>query len=262
MKVVERIVLLIMVAVVVYAMGAWSCAHASGAPIDARVFDLVLGVLVVFVALGIAALVVFVVKWPRAGAVLLAIMLGFLAGRASAASVDVIFADGFGADACDGCSEGGEPPALCTPTPPDYPPSGLQWGGTQTLASLPEVGFDRFTQLKMQGGTWRAYTFTRADMPGDVSAWNGDTSNTGGAPGADVRIFNVSECEGDFRNLVPGCYGNVGEGPFVYANFSGDATAGTCPLDTAKSYYFNVHMGPAPCNSGGPNLCAFRFVIR
>jgi hypothetical protein len=260
MKVVERIVLLILAVVIVYAMGAWSCAHASGAPIDARVFNAVLGLALAFVALGVAALVVAMVKWPRFGFALLVLIAGFAAGNCARAA-DLIFADGFGTDACDGCSEGGEPPPACTPVAPDYPPDGLQWGGTQTLASLPEVGFDQFTQVKLQGGTWRAYSFTRADMPAEVAAWNGDTSNTGGGPGADVRVFNVSECEGDFRARVPGCFGTVGEGPFLYTNFH-DARAGTCPLDPAKTYYWNVHMGPAPCNSSGPNLCAFRVTLR
>ena len=167
---------------------------------------------------------------------------------------DRIFANGFE----DGA--GADPP-LCTPTPPLYPPDGLQWGGTQTLASLPEVGADQLTQVKMQGGTWKAFSFTRADMPDDLVELNADTSNLGpGGIGADARFWSVSECPGDFRPAQP-CSGSINEGPFAYFDFT-QSVANTCPLDPAKTYFLNVHMGPAPCNSGGANLCAFRFQLR
>jgi hypothetical protein len=263
-------------------------ARASGAPIDARAFEVMIVIGIALVLLGVAALVTVIIKWPRFGFVLLVLIAGFVVGTcARAQGHDLIFANGFGPADCpeENCSPGESPPPLCTPAPPDYPPDGLQYAGTQTFASLPEPSFDEFKQVKMRGGTWRAFSFTRPDMPGDVTAWNGDTSNTGGPPGADARLFNVSECEGDFRPLVPGCSGNVGEGPFLYANYTGvplvaveikkDLTifvppeyakgfwfakriTATCLLDPAKTHFWNVHMGPAPCNSSGPNLCAFR----
>lgn len=180
---------------------------------------------------------------------------------------DAIFADGFGADACDGCGEGGDPPLVCEPSPElvypfGYTPAGLAWGGTQPYFLLPEVGGDQLTQIKFPGGLWKSFTFTWLDMPAPTTEMNADTSNPGPqAIGADVRYWAISECDGDFRP-VPGCHGFVNEGPFAYVDFARLGVPGTCQLDPARTYALNIHMGPSPCNSTRPGSCGFRIALR
>lgn len=179
----------------------------------------------------------------------------------STSADDLLFADGFGDDPCDGGCTPGQP--VCQPPGPRTVetfngPTVVDWAGTQSYASLPEVGADQLTQIKLQGGTWRAYSFTRADMPADLTELNADTSNPGpGAIGADAWYWSISECEGDFAPQA-GCLGMVGEGPFAYPDFSGLRVSGVCPLDPSKTYFLNVHAGPNPCNSTRPGLCGFR----
>jgi hypothetical protein len=183
---------------------------------------------------------------------LIVLLIVLFVARPAFAS-DVIFADGFGEES------GGA--LVCDPPGPRVVEtfSGttiVDWGGTQSYASLPEVGVDQFTMVRTVGGQWRAYLFTVADAPGVVT-WNGDTSNTGGFAGARERWFSVSECEGDFTPR-PFCYGTIGEGPWLYTNFTGAPVPGTCPLDPAKTYYLSIHAGAAPCSDAGSNLCSFR----
>lgn len=176
---------------------------------------------------------------------------------------DLIFADQFGDEPCDGScgSEGGEP--LCTPVAPYYPPY-VDMGGPVTLAGVfaPNPIGSALSQVKVSGGTWEGYEFGASDLPSALVEWFADTSNIGGggAVGADARHYAVSECAGDFRP-VSGCSGTVGEGPFLYTNF-GPPVVGVCNLDPAKRYFFNTNVGPAPCNEAlGRNLCGWRVAV-
>lgn len=181
----------------------------------------------------------------------------------NATTDEIIFADGFGDDACDGgCVPG---PVICGPPGPRTVetvngPTVVEWAGTQSYASLPEVGVDQFTLVRGSGGQWRAYLFGVSDAPG-ITTWNADTSNTGGFAGARERWFSVSECEGDFTPSLY-CYGPINEGPFLTTNYTGNPVAGTCQLDPTKVYYLSVHFGAAPCSDAGPNLCSFRVTHR
>ena len=175
------------------------------------------------------------------------------------AADDLVFANGF-----DDEAPGQDPPPLCEPEAPLYPIFDIM-GLPLTLRAVfspNEIGA-QLSQVKLEGGSWEAYRFTRPDLPADLVEFNADTSNVGpGAVGADVRYVVIAECAGDFRDPVQSaCSAFVNEGAFLYLNF-GAPRAGVCNLDPARAYYFNVHVGPQPCNSFRfSNTCAFRISV-
>ena len=155
-------------------------------------------------------------------------------------------------------------PYACVPEAPLYPPYEYQGGPTElTDLWAPDPIGASLVQLRVAGNMWEAYAFRRADLPAAMVEFNADTSNVGDrAFGADLRVVVISACAGDFRPPAqPACGALVGEGSFLYVNF-GAPVANVCNLDPARTWYFNVHVGPAPCNlARGTNNCAFRIMV-
>lgn len=192
---------------------------------------------------------------PLSALFLLGVLLGAVFASAARAAPDLIFADGFENEAAGPPP----PPPVCDP-----PPAGYFQGGPLTLVAVwaPQPIGSSLAQVKLAGDSYESYRFTRADLPADLTEFQGDTSNVGnGAVGADLRMVAVEECEGDFVPAQGACAVNANEGAFLYLNF-GAPLPFACNLDASKTYYWNVTFGASPCNSGlNRNTCAFRVAV-
>lgn len=194
----------------------------------------------------------------KAGRSALLAMLAATAGRGARAADDPVFANGYDDEAP------AEALAECVPEAPLYPVFETR-GLPATLRGVfwPNRIGAALSQVKLDGGTWEAYRFTRADLPSAFVEFQADTSNVGDyAVGADFRFVVVGECAGDFRAPAQAaCSAYAGEGAFLYVNFGAPLTY-ACNLDPARAYYFNVHVGGAPCNAARfSNTCAFRIAV-
>jgi len=187
-----------------------------------------------------------------------AAVLAVTAGTGVRAAGDLVFAHGYDDEAP------AQAPAECVPEAPLYPVFDVM-GLPLSLRAVfsPNPIGSALSQVKLEGGSWEAYRFTRRDLPADFVEFQADTSNVGSyAVGADSRYVVIGECGGDFRNpSQPACATFVGEGAFLYINF-GAPIANVCNLDPARAYFFNVHVGEPPCNAFRfSNTCAFRIAV-
>lgn len=220
---------------------------------------------------GLALLFIGLWKWPKATGLVILALAAFAIGCSVRATDDLIFADSFGTNSCDGCGESGEdPPLSCD----GVAPLGFQ-RVTLIQTFVNGVGFATRDATTLRGlyggevtttkvhwdlrrGRYVAFALTGAeleeDLPGRTSyAPGGEPQN--GEPMVGFASVTISRCAGDFRmdGPAPGqlCRGTSRQGvnDVVYFTIGNSEARGVipaaCTLDRTSTYYLNVVFADA-----------------